>query len=287
MKNVLEKVIRDTANLQTTEGVRLVRGSHIVTRKLFDHDRGYFFQGTDNRIIFAIPYEDDFTLIGTTDQDHEGAPGDAVCTDAEVEYLCQFASEYFQKPITTKDVVWRYSGVRPLYDDGAKSATEATRDYVLSLDEDGAPLLNVFGGKITTYRRLSEAVLAKLSKFTPTETGKWTAGVALPGGDFPVNGVGTLISELCRDYPFLDDVWARRLVRGYGTEAREILGDAKSQSDLGQAFGASLTAAEVDWMMQHEFALTTDDVLWRRTRLGLHIKGEHVQALADYMASKT
>ena len=145
--------------LNTTEGIRLVRGSHIVTKKLYDHDKCYFFQGGDGRIIFAIPYEEDFTLIGTTDAEHEGDPLSAEATDAEQDYLCAFASDYFERPVTRDDVVWTYSGVRPLYDDGAKSATAATRDYVLSLDDAGAPLLSVFGGKITTYRKLAEDAL--------------------------------------------------------------------------------------------------------------------------------
>ncbi len=161
----VEDVIRNVARINSSEGVRLVRGSHIVTRKLYEHDRCYFFQGTDGRIIFAIPYEQDFTLIGTTDQDHKGVPGTAVCTEEERDYLLAFASQYFAKAVTAEDVVWTYSGVRPLYNDGAKSATAATRDYVLSLDTTGggAPLLNVFGGKITTYRRLAESALAKLA----------------------------------------------------------------------------------------------------------------------------
>ena len=155
--------------------------------------------------IFAIPYETDFTLIGTTDQEHQGPPGTAVCTPEERDYLLRFASQYFARTLTEDDVVWTYSGVRPLYDDGASSATAATRDYVLSLDDTGAPLLNVFGGKITTYRRLAEAALAKLTPFFPKAGGDWTAGVALPGGDFAVDGVDDLVTRLRTDYPFLSD----------------------------------------------------------------------------------
>lgn len=157
------QVIREVAHLPSTESVRLVRGSHIVTRRLFDHAKSYFLQGQDGRIVFAIPYENDFTLIGTTDMDHDGPPDRAVCTPEEVDYLCRFVSGYFRRPVTPADVVWTFSGVRPLYDDGASSATAATRDYVLSLDDKGPPCLHVFGGKITTYRRLAEAALAKLS----------------------------------------------------------------------------------------------------------------------------
>ncbi len=210
----------------------------------------------DGRIIFAIPYEQDFTLIGTTDADHADPDKAPRCTESERDYLCAFASEYFRRPITADDVVWSYSGVRPLYDDGARSATAATRDYVLKLDTSaGAPVLNVFGGKITTYRRLAESALAKLAPFWPAKASrKWTAGVALPGGDFPVDGVATLVAELRARHPFLTPAWARRLIRAYGTEAAQILHGAQSVADLGEDFGATLTAREVDWLVAQEFA---------------------------------
>ena len=259
-------------------GVRLVRGSHIVTPRLYDHDKCYFFQGTDGRIIFAIPYEQDFTLIGTTDADHVDPNQKPQITDVERDYLCHFASEYFAKPVTAQDVVWTYSGVRPLYDDGAASATAATRDYVLDLDTNGAPLLSVFGGKITTYRKLAQQALAKL------DLGEdWTAGVPLPGGDFPVNGVADLIAGLQRDYPFLTDKWAARLVRAYGTEAREILGDAKIATELGTDFGATLTEAEVRWMMTREYVRTAEDAVWRRTKLGLRLSAEQIEAIDTWI----
>jgi glycerol-3-phosphate dehydrogenase len=186
----VQDVIRDALHIAGPSRVRLVRASHIVMRRLFDHDRSYFFQGSDGRIIFAIPYETDFTLIGTTDQDHCGSPAEATCTDEEADYLCQFASEYLARPVTRNDIVWTYSGVRPLYDDGASSATAATRDYVLDLDTSASPpLLNIFGGKITTYRRLAGGALRRLAPFFPEARGPWTAGAPLPGGDFPVVGV--------------------------------------------------------------------------------------------------
>lgn len=279
----VEDVVRGVLRVNSSEGVRLVRGSHIVTRKLYDHDKCYFFQGEDGRIIFAIPYEQDFTLIGTTDQDHKGKPGDAVCTPEEQDYLCAFASRYFEKPVTRADIVWTYSGVRPLYDDGAKSATAATRDYVLSLDTSGAPLLNVFGGKITTYRRLAESALEKLGPCFPQSTGKWTAGVAMPGGDFPVDGVAALISDLRRSYPFLDAYWAGRLVRAYGTEARLILGTARKPADLGRSFGATLTEAELRWLITHEYARTAQDVVWRRTKLGLRLTLDQIAEIDAFM----
>ena len=280
----VKDVISGTLRLNSAEGVRLVRGSHIVTRRLFDHDKCYFFQGTDGRIIFAIPYEGDFTLIGTTDAEHGQADSRPECTPEEAEYLCRFASEYFQTPVTRADIVWTYSGVRPLYDDGAKSATAATRDYVLTLAEGpGAPLLNIFGGKITTYRKLAEAALAKLRPFFPEAGGDWTAGVALPGGNFPVDGFDPLTESLHRAYPFLTAAGARRLVRAYGTEAQDILGQAREAADLGPDFGAGLTGAEVRWQMDHEYARTAADVVWRRTRLGLKMTEAQIAALDDWM----
>ena len=279
----VEDVIRNVARINSTEGVRLVRGSHIVTKKLYDHDRCYFFQGTDGRIIFAIPYEQDFTLIGTTDKDHQGAPKDATCTDEERDYLLKFASQYFAQPVTAADVVWTYSGVRPLYNDGAKSATAATRDYVLSLDGNGAPLLNVFGGKITTYRRLAESALEKLQPFFPQAKGPWTARVALPGGTFAHDGVPALTAALKARFPFLTDYWAARLIRAYGAEAETLLGTATTPADLGRDFGATLTETEVRWLMTHEFARAAADVVWRRTKLGLRMTKEQIAALDGWM----
>ncbi len=281
----VEDIIRNTVRINSYEGVRLVRGSHIVTRKLFDHDKCYFFQGEDGRIIFAIPYETDFTLIGTTDSDHEDASIKPECSEAEADYLRTFASSYFKKPITKDDVVWTYSGVRPLYDDGASSATAATRDYVLKVNQaDGsAPLLNIFGGKITTYRKLAESALAKITPFFPKAGPEWTAGVSLPGGDFPVDGVAPLIQELRKNYPFLDDFWARRLVSAYGTDARLILGGAKSTEDMGKGFAATLTEHEIAWLMKKEYARTAEDVVWRRSRLGLRMSKTEIAELDAWM----
>ena len=279
----VEDIIRNVARIPSTEGVRLVRGSHIVVPKLYDHDRCYFFQGPDGRIIFAIPFEQDFTLIGTTDQDHKGPPEEARCSDGERDYLCAFASRYFARPIVAQDVVWSYSGVRPLYNDGAKSATAATRDFVLSLDQRGAPLLNVFGGKITTYRRLAQDAMHKLAPHLPGLKPDWTARVPLPGGDFPVDGVDALIGKLCAAYPFLSRPHAVRLVRTYGTEAFSVLGDARSMADLGRDFGGTLTEAEVGWLTEQEYACTAEDILWRRTKLGLHMSGAEREALGLYL----
>jgi len=293
----VEEVIRNAIRINSSEGVRLVRGSHIVTKRLYDHDKAYFFQGEDGRIIFAIPYETDFTLIGTTDKDHGGDPSrPAVCTQEEADYLRAFASNYFRKPVTREDVVWTYSGVRPLYDDGAKSATAATRDYVLSLDAgpatDGGvgsepPLLNVFGGKITTYRKLAEQGFARLRPFFPQAGGDWTAGVALPGGDFPVDGVARLTEKLTAAHPWLDEYWAGRLIRAYGTEAMTVLGNAGSAADLGQGFGGTLTEREVRWLMDREYARTAEDVVWRRSKLGLRMSADEIALLDQWMTAQT
>lgn len=281
------QVLRQTLGLDAPAGVRLVRGSHIVTPRLFDHDKAYFLQGEDGRIVFAIPYEGDFTLIGTTDAEHHDPDTPPRCTEAERDYLCAFASRYFARAVTPGDVVWTYSGVRPLYDDGAKSATAATRDYVLTLDDSaGAPVLHVFGGKITTYRKLAEAALAKIGAVLPVAKGDWTAGMPLPGGDFAPDGVAGLVGELAARHPFLGRAGALRLVRAYGTEARAILGQARRAEDLGRDFGAGLSEAELEWLWSREWARTAEDVLWRRTKLGLRLGPEQAAAVADWLARR-
>ncbi len=281
----VEDIVRNRVRMNSSEKVRLVRGSHIVTRKLFDHDKPYIFQGADNRVIFAIPYETDFTLVGTTDHDHGTDPSKpAVCTPEEADYLRASVSEYLKQDVNADDIVWTYSGVRPLYDDGASSATAATRDYVLSVDHvDGkAPLLNVFGGKITTYRRLAESALEKLTAHLPMDN-PWTAGVSLPGGDFPVDGVQVLIDELKASYPFLSDRWAKRLIKAYGTDAKVMLSDAKAATDLGEDFGETLTEREVRWLMTHEWACHAEDVVYRRSKLGIRMNEDQTTHLENWM----
>ena len=280
-------VLRTTLRSNSQAGARLVRGSHIVTRKLFEHDKCYFFQGTDGRIIFAIPYETDFTLIGTTDQDHEDPSIKPECTPEEQDYLINFINEYLAAPISKDDVVWTYSGVRPLYDDGASSASAATRDYVLKLDTSrGAPSLNVFGGKITTYRCLAESAMEEIGEMLPVAAEPWTAGVALPGGDFPVDGFDALVAQSKRAFPFLSDRLAQRLVRAYGTEVAEVLGQANTKDDLGDTFGADLFQREVQWLMENEYARTADDVVWRRSKLGLRMSTEQICALDEWMKDR-
>ncbi|GJD98586.1 glycerol-3-phosphate dehydrogenase [Methylobacterium isbiliense] len=279
-------VLTGVVRANTAEGVRLVQGSHIVVRRLFAHDRAYIFQNADGRIVFAIPYERDFTLIGTTDRDYRGDPAAVSASEEEIAYLCAAASEYFREQIRREDVVWTYSGVRPLYDDGATKAQEATRDYVLTLDAgpERAALLSVFGGKITTYRRLAEAALERLRDHLPAaRRPAWTRGAGLPGGDFPVTGYDDLVAQVRREHPYLAPAHAARLVRAYGTDAREILQGARTAADLGRVFGADLTEREVRYLMRREWAMRADDVLWRRTKLGLRLDPAEAAALDAFM----
>jgi glycerol-3-phosphate dehydrogenase len=281
-------VMSERVGLLPDAPVRLVKGSHIVVRKLFDHDRAYIFQNADKRIVFAIPYEHDFTLIGTTDLDYEGDPSDPHATDEEIAYLCAAASEYFRQPIEPASVVWTYSGVRPLYDDGASAAQEATRDYVLKVDGGGdlAPVLNIYGGKITTYRRLAETALEKLRPFFPELGRSWTAGAPLPGGDFPVDGQAALAAKIASLSPACSPRRAARFARAYGTRATQIVEGVRTEDDWGIAFGADLTEREVCYLMEHEWADGAEDVLWRRSKLGLRIGKAEAARLEDWMRTR-
>lgn len=272
---------------------RLVQGSHIVVRKLYDHDRCFIFQNGDGRIVFTIPYEGEFTLIGTTDRDFQGSLQRVQASPEEISYLCEIASAFFSTKLGVKDVVWSYSGVRPLYDDGASSAQAATRDYTLEVDVDGpAPMLSVFGGKITTYRRLAEAAMALLEPFVQADKRQfcvqrkgWTGRTALPGGDFAPQAFAHQAAKLKVDFPFLTPQQAIRFTRYYGTDARRWLDGAVHASDLGRDFGAGLTQAELDYLHAHEWAVTADDVLWRRSKLGLHMDAGQRDQVALYLES--
>jgi glycerol-3-phosphate dehydrogenase len=281
----VDRVLADAIGKNDVHNVRLVQGSHIVVRKRFDDPRAYFFQNPDGRIMFAIPYQNDFTLIGTTDRDFAGNLAEARISDAEIDYLCASASEYFSDPVTRQDIVWTYSAVRPLFDDGASKAQEATRDYVLRLEgENGqAPLLNVFGGKLTTYRRLAESALEKIGEAIGAKGNRWTAASRPPGGDFPATGYDAEVDLLKARYPFLAASHARRLVRLYGTLAPDLLGHAASEADLGRRFGADLYEVEVSWLIGQEWARSAEDVLWRRTKLGLKLTPAETAELEDYM----
>jgi glycerol-3-phosphate dehydrogenase len=284
--DVLTGTLRNNARAR----VRLVQGSHIVVPKLYEHDRAYIFQNGDGRIIFAIPYERDFTLIGTTDRDYHGDPAQVRASSEEIAYLCAAASEYFAKPVVEADIVWTFSGVRPLYDDGASEAKAATRDYVFEVDETPGlpPLLSVFGGKITTYRRLAEHAIERLAQHLPHGTearAGWTGEAPLPGGDMPRDGLETLAAALQANMPTLRPQQAERLAHVYGTRAERILALAPAAGTLGMEFGGGLTEAEVRYLMREEWAMTADDVLWRRGKLGLRLSAAQQDALARWMAA--
>jgi len=284
----VEDVLRSGAGVNARAKVRLVQGSHIVVRKLYEHDRAYMFQNADGRIVFVIPYQDDFTLIGTTDRDYHGDPSQVKATAEEIKYLCDAASEYLAKPVTPEAVVWTYAGVRPLYDDGANEAKAATRDYVFELDTPGgAPLLSIYGGKITTYRRLAEEALERLSPYLRSAKARegWTGKSPLPGGDLDVSALPALTAELRRNYPFLTEEHASRLAHAYGTRASKLLGNTKSLADLGQSFGATLTASEIKYLMASEWALTADDIVWRRSKLGLRLSADEIAVIDAWIAA--
>ena len=284
----VDEVIRGALGQNAAHNVRLVKGSHIVVRKLFEHDRCYIFQNADGRIIFAIPYEGDYTLIGTTDEDYRADPRDVAISDAETDYLLAAASEYFTDPVTRDEIVWTYSGVRPLFDDGASAAQEATRDYVLKLEGDAGTgaLVNVFGGKLTTYRRLAEAVLEKIESVLGKRGEKWTAGSKRPGGEFEPLAFDAEVRRLHKDYAEFEAGFIRRLMRLYGTKARAILADARSPEDLGTHFGADLYEREVDHLIANEWARSATDILWRRTKLGLRVTPAEAQRLEEYVAQR-
>jgi len=286
------RFLAEQVHVAQPRSLRLVKGSHIVVRKLFDHDHAYLFQNADKRIIFAIPYEGDFTLIGTTDVEYDGAIGEAQVDAAEVTYLCEQASRYFLHPVRPADMVWSYCGVRPLLDDEAGDPSAVTRDYALELEhgEPGAaaPLLSVWGGKLTTYRKLAEEAADLLAGPLRLTRGAWTSDARLPGGEFvdaaadgpvrPDNAFARFGAGLDRRYPGLDQGLRRRLARAYGTRAQALLGDGS----LGAEIGPGLHEAELNYLYANEWACTADDVLWRRTKLGLHFSAAERAAVAAW-----
>lgn len=276
-------------DVATRSGARLIKGSHIVVPRLFDGEHAYMLQNPDRRIVFAIPYEDRFTLVGTTDVAWDKPPGPARIAPEEVDYLCESLNRYFDRQTAPSDVVWSYAGVRPLFDDHADDASAVTRDYVLEVDApDGqAPVLSVFGGKITTYRRLADQAMDRLAEHFPKAGPSWTRGAVLPGGDLPDLDRGALASALQGEHPFLPDDLAFRFARSYGDRARRILHEAQSLADLGEHFGAGLYAAEVDYLVAREWARTPQDILFRRSKLGLHLATEGVARLYAYLQQKT
>jgi glycerol-3-phosphate dehydrogenase len=251
---------------------RLVKGAHIVVPRLYDHESPYILQHTDGRVVFIIPYEQDFSLIGTTDSDYHGDPAEVAITDDEIAYLCGAVSRYLKQPVTPDQVRWAYAGVRPLYDDAAGDVSAVTRDYAFDLDsEGGAPLLSVFGGKITTYRKLAEHALSKLQPVLGFERRTWTQTQPLPGGDMPGADFDHFLHELTARRAWLPPSLARRYARAYGTRVDRLLDGAAGLDDLGEDLGDGLYEAEVDYLAKHEWALTDKDILWRRSKLALHV----------------
>jgi glycerol-3-phosphate dehydrogenase len=283
----VSQVLGEVIGRNDPDRIRMVKGSHIVVDRLFDHDRCYIFQNADGRICFAIPYEQNFTLIGTTDEDHQGDPGNPAISEAETDYLLGAVSAYLRMPVTRERIRWTYSGIRPLYDDGASKAQEATRDYVLKLDapEGQPPLLSVFGGKITTFRKLAEAALVKMVPFFPSLGQPWTASAPLPGGDFPFAETEARILDFQKRYSFLTQRNARRLFRAYGTRAETFLQCARFAQDLGQSFGG-LSEREIEYLKAEEWVCEPDDIFWRRSKLGLHLSHDEQEAVRAYMAGE-
>ncbi|HEX8167649.1 MAG TPA: glycerol-3-phosphate dehydrogenase [Beijerinckiaceae bacterium] len=268
----VDAVLRQGLGRDGARNLKLVKGSHIVVPRLHDGEHAYILQNADRRIVFVIPYEDRFSLIGTTDLFFDGDPAAVAITDEETAYLCAAVNRFLARPVTPADVVWSYSGVRPLYDDASGNPSAMTRDYVFDVDagEGRPPVLSVFGGKITTYRRLAEHALEKLSLLLPGLGRAWTAGAPLPGGDFSGADFDAFLAQLMRARPWLPADLARRLARAYGTRTERILGDAASLADLGEDLGAGLTEREASYLVEAEWARTADDILWRRSKLGLH-----------------
>lgn len=274
------------ARVAHQRNLRLIKGSHIVVPRLFEHDHAYIFQQPDRRIVFAIPYEHDYTLIGTTDVDYREDPSAPRISGEEIDYLCAAASRYFQRPVLAEDVVWTYSGVRPLLDDDSDKASQITRDYVLDLDHGGAPVLSVFGGKITTARKLAEEACDTLAPLLDNRRGAWTGASKLPGGDFPDADFEAFFEDFSLRRPWLPDPLAYRLCRNYGSRALRIVESCVRLQDLGERYGADLYRAEVDYLIDFEWARTAEDILWRRSKLGLRFDAAGREALQRYVAQR-
>lgn len=255
---------------QAEASLRLVKGSHIVVPKLYEGEHALLLQNTDGRVVFTIPYQSDYTLIGTTDESFTGDATTVAISDEETQYLCDAVNQYFAKTTTAENVVWTYAGVRPLWDDEAQNNnSKVTRDYHLEMLQTPGPLLNVFGGKITTYRCLAESVMARLENVLSFDRHSWTSTECLPGGDVAVDEFNSFVASVAERWPFLSASLVKRLASTYGTRVDMILGRAKSMAELGHDFGLGLTEAEVSYLQVYEWAMTVDDVIWRRTKLGL------------------
>ena len=266
--------------------LRLVKGSHVVVPRLYTHRFAYVFQNEDRRIVFAIPYHQDFTLLGTTDVDYRGDPAAVRIEAAEVTYLCALANRYFRREIGPSDVIWCYSGVRPLLEDESSDPTRVTRDYALELERQPAPLLSVFGGKITTYRRLAEDAVNLLAGPLGLRAGPWTANALLPGGDLPQGSLAVFLRTLARRYPWLPARLRRRYAHAYGARIERVLGAATAPAHLGQELLPQLYEREVEYLCREEFARTAEDILWRRSKLGLHLLQADLGPLERWLAAE-
>ena len=282
----VEKTLDLDEEHDSKHGVRLVKGSHVVVPKMFEHPYTYIFQNADDRVVFAVPYENDYTLLGTTDVEVDDEPGKECIEPNEIDYICKSVSEYFKKPVSPESVVWNYSGVRPLYDDDSQNASTVTRDYKLDFDvRKGAPVLSVYGGKITTYRKLSEQAVEMMKHHLGVTANSWTAESYLPGGDIPNADFESYLLRQHQAYGWLDKEVLSDYVRNYGTLIGTVLGSASSMADLGQHFGGPLYQAEVDYLVKHEWARTAEDILWRRSKKGLHVPADTAQKVSAYLNS--
>lgn len=282
----VSSLFSDSLAMKAPQTIRMVKGSHIVVPRLNQGTEAYILQNEDERIVFVIPYEDEFSLVGTTDVDYEGDPKKAKISPEETSYLLGIVNAHFRHQLTESDVIWSYSGVRPLMDDEEGDAKKASRDYAfeVSSEKDKAPVISVFGGKITTYRKLAEAATNRLRQFLPHAGGPWTKTCILPGGDFENHD--TLEARLAVDYPWLPEAINGRYVRTYGTRAYDILGNAQSVQDLGCRFAGTLYEREVEYLITHEWAMTPEDILWRRTKQGLYASPEEVGKLNSYLSAR-
>jgi glycerol-3-phosphate dehydrogenase len=284
----VKRVLNERLGQESRDGIRLVKGSHIVLPKLYQGDHAFILQNDDRRVIFMIPYGELHTLVGTTDVPVENEPGAAQASDAEAEYLCRAVGRYLARSPEPSRIAWRYAGVRPLYDDGTSDPSAITRDYTLRVDDEAgaAPVLSVYGGKITTYRRLAEHALQKLSSYFPAMRGEWTAVEPLLGADFGGGGRERARDEFFARYPILPQETLRGIFRRHGMLAYEVLGDARAPADLGAHFGAELYAREIDYFVAREWAASAEDVLWRRTKAGLHLAPGQRDAVGRYLAAR-
>ncbi|PMR79338.1 glycerol-3-phosphate dehydrogenase [Halomonas urumqiensis] len=280
----VEQVVRRQANRASRYAIRMIQGSHLIVPRLNGDARAYILQNSDGRIVFVLPYENDFSLVGTTDRRYEGDPAKVAATDEEIDYMLAVVNDHFRRTLGRDDVIRTFSGVRPLCDDESADPSAMTRDYTLALDAQGAPMLSIFGGKITTYRKLAEAALTELAPYLPGMGEPWTAEVALPGGD--IRDQASFSDRLLGDYPWLGKARAERFARTYGSLCLAFLADAESEKALGEHFGAGLTAREVEYLIDREWARDVEDILWRRTKLGLRLEPRQRERLSEFIRER-